>query len=211
MRTARRIALLGIVGVIGFCGAPATAHAAPSPRHDGQMYGDPGAAAPFWRRQHGSNFGEMAAADVIGEVTGREPDEQQINATAQSTQSIAHPGPIRTPGGSTNSMDIALLLARYGVGSDAAPSSIGAIEQALARGHKVIAGANGPILWNERGDRSKQDHFVVVTGIEIKGDTNADVVHLNDSGNNAGRDEQVPLAVFERSWATSGNYAIVTR
>jgi len=36
-------------------------------------------------------------------------------------------------------------------------------------------------------------------------------VHLNDSGNNAGRDEQVPLATFERSWATGGNYAIVTR
>jgi hypothetical protein len=104
-------------------------------------------------------------------------------------------------------MDIALLLARYGVGSDARPYSTDALEQALARGHKVIAGANGPILWNQRGDRSVQDHFVVVTGI----DTNADVVHLNDSGNNAGRDEQVPLATFERSWTTSGSYAIITR
>lgn len=172
------------------------------------MYGDPGAAAPFWRRQHGSDCAEMAAADVIGEVTGRQPSEQQIDATAQRTQSIPHPGVIWTPGGPTNSMDISLLLALYGVGSDAAPSSTGALEQALARGHKVIAGVNAPILWNERGDRSKQDHFVVVTGI----DTKADVVHLNDSGNNAGRDEeQIPIGTFERSWATGGNYAIVTR
>jgi hypothetical protein len=209
---ARLGAVLGAAAaasVVGYTGITATAHAAPSPNigGGGQMYGDPGAAAPFWRRQHGSDCGEMAAADVIGEVTGHEPSEQQINATAQSTPSIAHPGVIWTPGGPTNSMDIALLLARYGVGSDAAPSSTGALEQALAHGHKVIAGVNSETLWNLPGDRSQQDHFVVVTGI----DTNAGVVHLNDSGSNTGSDEQVPTAAFERSWATSGNYAIVTR
>jgi len=32
-----------------------------------------------------------------------------------ATPSLAHPGPIWTPGGPTNDMDIALLLARYGV------------------------------------------------------------------------------------------------
>ena len=139
------------------------------------------------------------------------PPEQQIDATAQRTQSIAHPGVVWTPGGPTNNMDVSLLLALYGVGSDARPSSTDAIEQALAQGHKVIAGVNGFTLWNERGDRSKQDHFVVVTGIDTGADNRGGTVHLNDSGNNAGRDEQVPLATFERSWATGGNYAIVTR
>jgi hypothetical protein len=146
-------------------------------------------------------------ADVIGEVTGREPAEQQINATAQSTQSIAHPGPVWTPGGATNNMDIVILLVRYGVGSDGAPSSTGALEQALAQRHKVIAGVNGEILWNQRGDTGRQDHFVVVTGI----DTRTGMVHLNDSGSNTGRDEVVPIGAFERSWATGGNYAIITR
>jgi hypothetical protein len=37
------------------------------------------------------------------------------------------------------------------------------------------------------------------------------VVHLNDSGIKAGRDEQVPLATFERVWATSNNVAVVTK
>jgi hypothetical protein len=215
MRMARFAALVGAVGVavaasvVGFAGGTGAAYAAPSPHNGrgGQMYGDPGAAAPFWRRQHGTDCAEMAAADAIGEVTGRQPSEQEIDSTAQRTQSIAHPGAIWTPGGPTNNMDISLLLALYKVGSDARPSSIDAIEQALAQGHKVIAGVNGFTLWNERGDRSKQDHFVVVTGI----DTGPGTVHLNDSGNNAGRDEQVPLATFERSWATGGNYAIVTR
>ena len=218
MRMARLAAVLGAVGaataasVVGVAGSTGAAHAAPfrNVGHGGQMYGDPGAAAPFWRRQHGTDCAEMAAADVIGEVTGNEPSEQQIDATAQRTQSIAHPGVIWTPGGPTNNMDVSLLLALYRVGSDARPSSTDAIEQALAQGHKVIAGVNGFTLWNERGDRSKQDHFVVVTGIDTRAD-GAGTVHLNDSGNNAGRDEQVPLATFERSWATGGNYAIVTR
>ena len=48
---------------------------------------------------------------------------------------------------------------------------------------------------------------MVVTGV----DTKAGVVHLNDSGSNTGRDEQVPLATFEKSWATSHNFAVATR
>ena len=47
---------------------------------------------------------------------------------------------------------------------------------------------------------------MVVTGI----DTNANVVHVNDSGIDTGSDEQVPLATFEESWATSNNQAVVT-
>jgi hypothetical protein len=48
---------------------------------------------------------------------------------------------------------------------------------------------------------------VVVTGIDSK----AGVVHLNDSGANAGSDEQVSIATFETAWATSNNFAVVTR
>ncbi|PJE21662.1 MAG: hypothetical protein CK431_20560, partial [Mycobacterium sp.] len=82
-----------------------------------------------------------------------------------------------------------------------------ALERALDQGRKVIAGVNNRILWDEGGDRSRENHFVVVTGI----DTRADMVHLNDSGIKAGRDEQVSLATFAAAWATSGNFAVVTR
>jgi hypothetical protein len=71
----------------------------------------------------------------------------------------------------------------------------------------VIAGVNNRILWNEGGNRAEENHFVVVTGI----DTAAGVVHLNDSGVRAGRDEQVSLATFEAAWETSDNFAVVTR
>ena len=56
------------------------------------------------------------------------------------------------------------------------------------------------------GDRTQENHFVVVTGI----DTKAGVVHLNDSGSKAGRDEQVSSATFEKAWKTNDNFAVVT-
>jgi hypothetical protein len=52
-----------------------------------------------------------------------------------------------------------------------------------------------------------ENHFVIVTGI----DTKANVVHVNDSGIKAGRDEQVSLATFEAAWKASDNFAVVTR
>jgi len=70
----------------------------------------------------------------------------------------------------------------------------------------VIVGLNDKTIWNERGDRSQENHFVVVTGI----DTKSGVVHLNDSGVEAGRDEQVSIATFQAAWNTSDNFAVVT-
>jgi hypothetical protein len=57
------------------------------------MYGDPAAAAPFWRLQHSSDCGEMAVADVVGQITGHKPTERQITSLAKSTPSIAGAGP----------------------------------------------------------------------------------------------------------------------
>lgn len=194
-------ALLGLAGV-----AQAAPSASAPHSHEAGMFGDPVAAAPFWRRQHGTDCAEVAAADVIGEVTGRQPTEQQVTATAESTPSTVHPGSIWQPGGSTDNRDLPVLLSHYGVASTMELSTTEALEEALASGRRVIAGVNSETLWNQRGDRFRQDHFVVVTGI----DTRANVVHLNDSGIDTGRDEQVPLATFEKSWATSNNFVVVT-
>jgi hypothetical protein len=212
MRIARIVAVWGAwsaaatVSVFGFAGI---AHAAPAPNvaHGGGMYGDPAAAAQYWRRQHDSNCAEMAVADVVGQVTGHEPTEQQINAAAEATPSVAHRGSIWKPGGATNNLDLPVLLAHYGVGSTGAQSTTGALEQDLVQGRKVIVGLTSEILWNQRGNRSQEDHSVAVTGI----DTKAGVVHLNDSGSNTGSDEQVPIATFEKSWATSQNFAVMTK
>jgi hypothetical protein len=48
---------------------------------------------------------------------------------------------------------------------------------------------------------------VGVTGIENK----AGVVHRNESDSNTGHDEQVRIATFEKSWASSRNFAVATK
>jgi hypothetical protein len=86
-------------------------------------------------------------------------------------------------------------------------TNIDALTQDLDRGQKIIVGINDKALWNVSGDRTQENHFVVVTGI----DTKANVVHVNDSGIKAGRDEQVSVATFQAAWKASDNLAVVTR
>jgi predicted double-glycine peptidase len=190
--------------MVAFAG---TADAAPAPRHEG-MHGDPAAAAPYWRyQQQDLDCGEMAVADVVGQITGREPSEDEVTTAAANIPSASRPGPIYKPSGRTKNSDLPVLLAHYGVPADAVHTNLGALEQDLDQGRKVIVGLNDRIIWNDSGDRSQENHFVVVTGI----DTKANLVHLNDSGIKAGRDEQVSIAAFEAAWNTSDNFAVVTR
>jgi hypothetical protein len=185
----------------------AQADAAPSPRHEG-MHGDPAAAAPYWRyQQQDRDCGEMAVADVVGEITGHQPSEDAVTAAAGNIPSGSHPGPVYRPGSRTSNGDLAVLLGHYGIQAASVHTDVEALEHDLDQWHKVIAGVNNRILWNEGGNRAEENHFVVVTGI----DTAAGVVHLNDSGVRAGRDEQVSLATFEAAWETSDNFAVVTR
>jgi predicted double-glycine peptidase len=186
--------------VVAFAGA---AHAA----RDG-MHGEPAAAAPYWRyQQQDYDCGEMAVADVIGQITNREPSEDEITAAAASIPSVSHPGSIYRPAGKTSNSDLPVLLAHYGIQTRAVHTDTDALAQDLDQGHKVIVGLNNKTIWNEPGNRSQENHFVVVTGI----DTTAGVVHLNDSGVQAGRDEQTSITTFEKAWATSDNFAVVTK
>ncbi len=173
----------------------------------GGMHGDPGAAAPYWRyQQQDRDCGEMAVADVVGQVTGREPVEDDITAAAGHIPSVSHPGPIYRPGANTKNSDLPVLLAHYGVPATAVHPNLDALARDLDQGRKVIVGLNDKILWNKAGDRTQENHFVVVIGI----DNSANEVHLNDSGIAAGRDEQVSVATFEAAWRTSDNFAVVT-
>jgi hypothetical protein len=209
-RTAGLAALLGAAAAaaVGFAGAAHAAPGAATPdsNHVGGMYGNPAAAAPYWRHQTSSDCGEMSVADVVGQVTGHEPTEQQITAMAGNTPSTVHSGSIWAPGKYTANGDLAVLLARYGIGAVASQSSIQQLEQDLADGQKAIVGLNAETIWNKPGDHTKEDHFVVVTGV----DTRAGVVHLNDSGIPDGQDEQVSVATFQKAWATSHNFIVVT-
>ncbi len=182
--------------------APGTNPGAAPPQPGPAMYGNPGAAAAYWRPQHSSDCVEMAVADVVGQINGNEPSEQQIVSVAENTPSRYDRGPVYQ-GAGTDFRDVSTLLAHYGISSQLGNTSISGLEQDLAQGRKVIASVNGETIW--RNGRGPANHAVTVTGI----DTGAGVVHLNDSGIGSGRDEQVSIATFERAWATSGNQIAV--
>jgi hypothetical protein len=188
-------------------GHATTGQPVPDADHELGMYGDPAAAGAFWRQQHWSDCGEMAVANVVGELTGHQPTEHQITALAERTSSTVGAGPIWQPPGNTNIRDLPVLLWHYWITADNVQTSIDGLEQALIEKRKIIAIVNAETIWSRPGKRDSANHFVVVTGV----DTKTGVVHLNDSGVETGRDEQVPLATFERAWAPNHNSAIVTR
>ena len=200
------------VGAASSVASAAAVHAetgmsVPDANYELGMYGDPAAAAPYWRQQNSSDCGEMAVADVVGQITGREPTEQQITALAEGTPSTAGAGPIWRPSGSTDIRNLQVLLWHYWINAENIQTTTGALEQDLAEKRKVIAILNAETIWNRPGKRNLANHFVVVTGI----DTKTGVVHLNDSGVEAGRDEQIPIATFEQAWAPNHNSAVVTK
>lgn len=206
-----RVALLSAVAASSVISA-AMVHAnpgatVPDADHELGMYGDPVAAATYWREQHASDCGEMAVADVVGEITGREPSEQQMIALAENTASTAGHKPIWTPTGTTDIADLPVLLWHYWIRAENIQTDTAAVARKLSGNHKVIAILNAETIWNRPGKRNSANHFVVVTGIDSK----AGVVHLNDSGISTGRDEQVPIPVFEQAWAPNYNSAIVTK
>jgi hypothetical protein len=223
------IAKTAAVAVVA--GAVALGVAGPAGAASGATYGDPDAAAKWWRHQKYDDCVLMASADVIGEMTGKEPSEEAIIKKAQSTPSVAHPGTIYTKpadtkhpnsGMGTEFADVPTLMAQYKVDAvvtnrkhaaeDGVPGGIAGIEQELGTGHKVIVSVNAELIWNvpvdtkDKDGNPQGDHAVVVTGV----DTAYSIVHLNDSGNPKGRDEQIPMALFLKAWDTSNQLMVVT-
>ncbi|OBK54339.1 hypothetical protein A5656_22450 [Mycobacterium gordonae] len=215
------LAITGVAVTLGL--ATGLAHAAASAPHSEapRMYGNPAAAAQYWRKQSFDDCALMAAADVIGELTGRQPTEDEIVGAAQQLRSRMHPGPMYSAGYGTDPGDIPALLARYGIygvatsqdeaAATGLDSGLEALERYLADGHKVIAGVNAEMIWGlpiqTRDNRGNpmSDHAVVVTGVDLTNGT----VHLNDSGTRA--DEVVSLDVFLRAWAAGNDELVVTR
>src|SRR6201997_1487072 len=229
-RTAGVAVLFGATALGLTMGTADAARAAPDPPSgEGTLYGDPASAAPFWRyQQYDDDCVPVAVADVVGELTGQQPSEQAIIKVAQSTPSTVHPGPIytkpkkRKPGSGTSFEDEPALLAHYGIravdtdkesaAKIGVPTGMPALEQDLAKGHKVIVAVNAELIWREPVEDKTSDgepeanHAAVVTGV----DTAAGIAHLNDPGSADGRDEQIPIDIFTRSWASSDDEMTVT-
>ncbi|WP_422746220.1 hypothetical protein ACN27E_01220 [Mycobacterium sp. WMMD1722] len=196
-------------------GAATLGLAAPAGAAPATMFGDPAAAAAYWAPQTLDDCALMSVADVVGQVTGTAPSEEEIIGLAATMPSPNHPGSIYFPpddadnpnsGNGTDADDLPVLLAHYGIkatmtdddtaASAGEPTGILALQHDLADGRRVIAFVNSETIWNTDGDRSRPDHALVVTGV----DTAKGIVHLNDSGTDDGCDEQVPVATFGDAW-----------
>jgi hypothetical protein len=220
--TVRSMTVAALIGaaIAGFGGGIANA----ADSADG-LHGDPGQVTQYWVRQTLDDCSLMATADVVGQLTGDQPSEHEIVALAGATPSAHHDGVVYLPpsntddpnaGNGTDSRDLPILLAHYGIAAvytddgiaDATnvPTGMDALVDVLDAGKKVIAGVNAETIWDEDGDHTIGDHDLVVTGV----DTNAGIVHLNDSGTDDGADELVPIDVFEAAWETSGHDMVIT-
>jgi peptidase C39-like protein len=211
-----RVAAAAHTALIGACIATASVSSATS-----GMYGDPVAAAKYWQQQSfEDNCGLVSVADVVGEITGHTPTEQQMIALAESTPSQTNPGPIYAPrddpshsngNGGIEMGDEVVLLDHYGIRSEMIyavhPGRTGlpALERYLAGDRKVIAWVNSALIWNTSDQRTQPDHFLVVTGI----DTDKEVVHLNDPGADY-PDERVSVTTFMTAWSTGEESIVVT-
>lgn len=187
-----------------YLGLTAGANADPG----GQLYGDPDAAAQYWRYQHRQDCGLMAVADVVGQITGREPPQAGIQLRGALTKSPSHRGNVYRFDG-TAPEDLVVILQQFGITSELTTgNTMATIEDDLVEGRKVIAALNAATIWNDPKDqRSEADHAVVVTGV----DTRTGLVHLNDSGIPTGRDEQIPATTFTQAWSTGNDLLIVTQ
>jgi hypothetical protein len=216
-RTAAVVASIGMASVPLVSGC----HSTTASTSSAAVYGDPAAVAQYWRQQSlEDNCGLMSVADVIGEITGKEPTEQQMITLAQNTPSGTNPGPIYASSvdpshangnGGVEMADLVVLLDHYGIKSamywTAHPETTGmpALQQYLRDGRKAIAWVNSAVIWNTTDQRTKADHYLVVTGI----DTNKKIIHLNDPGADH-PDEQVSITTFTNAWRTGEESIVVT-
>lgn len=216
VRSATAALLICAATVLGTAGA---AYAEPG---DG-LNGDPDAAAPYWGKQQFDDCSLMSVADVVGQMTGNKPTEDQIISLATSMPSGQHPGPVYSlppdlanpdSGDGTYIADLPMLLGHYGVysvytndhlaGDGGLPTGIAALDQELWEGKKVIVSLNGETIWDQPGNRDIHNHALVVTGI----DSPSNVVYLNDSAA-AGPNTQVSIDTFEAAWRTSDHGIVV--
>jgi hypothetical protein len=202
---ARTIAAAALMGVA--LGLSGVAHA--------EVVGDPGGVAGYNAEQSYDDCALMAAADVVGQMTGNAPAEADIINFAQNTPSVAQPGDMIYDQGQTDDdpnagtifKDLPIVLAHYGVkGQYIGGGSMDALMGVLRDGGAAIVNLNAETIWNLDGDRTQADHALVVTGV----DTDNGVVHLNDSGTDDGADEQVSIDTFTAAWQTSGNEMVAT-
>jgi hypothetical protein len=226
-RLARDVAAAALIAAAGVAGAAAvgtaaTAHAAVEAHTVSTpvVFGDPEASAENWQIQTlEDSCVLMSVASVVGDLTGDLPTEREMVRLAGGLRSVVTDGVIYSTTddvSGTMMPDALTLLDHFGIEAGITDSEresesgidtgIDALARHLRAGSGIIVSLNSNVIWDGDGDRTKANHAVAVTGIDV---TNG-IVHLNDSALDGGADKQVSLAVFEKAWRTSDHRMIVT-
>jgi hypothetical protein len=156
----------------------------------------------YWMQQTSTDCGLMAARAVIGDRTGLELTEAQVEATAFDVYGW-------TPGEGTPWSKVDDLLAAYHVDAYVADDmSMGSLEKTLASGADVIVAVQSGTLWAAEGlegqaEGTPQDHAVAVESMD------ADGVVVVDSAWDGGKAAKVSAAAFEAAWWANGSSASV--
>jgi hypothetical protein len=200
--TSRALVVLTFAVLVALAG-PGSTLAATAAAEPAGIYGDPAKAAQYWAGQsYGNNCVLMSVADVVGQITGQMPSEEQIIELARNTPSADTGKTVYADvnGDGVDTRDITALLAHYGLHANTSDdvkgqAALNALETALGSRHAVMIPVSSATIWE--GHHPKEgDHEVVVIGVDA---TNG-IAHLNDSGSDEGRDEQVPIATFMSAW-----------
>src|SRR5262249_1944389 len=124
-----------------------------------------------------------------------------------------NPGPIYANDGSggIEMADEVVLLQHFGIKSvmywTTQPENTGlpALKRYLGDDRKIIAWVTSAVIWNISDQRTKADHFLVVTGI----DADKELVHLNDPGPDHA-DEKGSISTFMTAWKPGQESIVVT-
>ena len=189
------------------------------------VHGAPDAAVNYWFPQSGETCLPASVTQAVAEITGHEPS---LHDALDKMQQLQLPIDVNqgTPNGLTEGQQ--LLAQGYGIPCHLEQQNdqgvaLHNLESYLDQHRSVILGVNADPIWNHGHDdpQNPQGHAVLITAIDenaTAADGSRGVVTLSDTGNPTqsptgqwnGNEEQVPLDVFTKAWADSGNQMLVT-
>lgn len=166
--------------------------------------GDPNEYQEHWFYQERDGLcGPSTVAQVVSEYTGLDIDNPEYMEDRAVELGLFADG---DPAKGMTIDNLEVLLEDQGVPCHVEHSSMADLETRLEGGYGVIAFVDSDRIWGQPDDDGgKPDHVVVVAAVdEEKG-----VVYLSDPGNPDGNMEEVPIDVFEQSWASSDHTMLV--
>jgi hypothetical protein len=165
------------------------------------LWGNPGAEAPYWREQQRNDSCDVVAqASIYQSITGQYVSEEEACqiAASQGWFSEGKGTPAEYSGNLLNHLDVPISRT-YG-------ATLEDIKSALTDGKKVLVGVDAREIWAPVWDEFEMPveqadlgHTVWVTGVKQELDGSYQIV-LNDSGTWYGQEFSVDYEDFANAW-----------